>query len=339
MLVPNISPPAVTNYTRYVKGLIDTNNRKRTVLRLTSENEKRRAQQNKLLEDCIRDYVLTLVKVIRKEEEVTKKLKAVRDMNGYNVLDDKRNTGRKKWGFSGSTMSLYWWQRKGSNDAMSYKEFKRNVKQMAKDTSEKARAERWAFTALIVLADWHHSYYQGNGTWKGYNGKDYHVHILTYGTPTQAPIRFMCDWWQRHRMGHLNYKGKKLDAMQGDIELKWNVDFGWYKYLLANLNGSTKGIGDVIAFDSLSWNRNGRKRIPRWLLDSGMVFDEKFLDDNLAIIMKRLGIVFDNEPWAADDLRWSLCMSDMGTFKKKDKEGYVEPGIYFDEFNENNSQG
>lgn len=223
------------------------------------------------------------------------------------LLGRARNEGCD---FAGATFSLHWYLQKDKFDALSYADFKKNVQEMVKDTCKEARKEHWLFQGIVVIADWHHKgHRRDDGHHDGYNGSNYHVHILTFGKPKTEVLRYMASWWGNHNLGQYVKHG----AHAGTIEYKWSVDYGWYVYLLDNLHGSTKGIGKAITMSTNKYSHH----IPRWFTD--------------ALKEQETRDLFEGR-WDVNDWRWSALMRPIGTFDRGQADGLVAPEDEFIEF-------
>lgn len=259
------------------------------------------------------------------EERIDKKLSQLQGhiderldkiVDALHVLDEslRKVSGRSAWDilydrernescdFAGATFSLQWYLHKGKNSAIGYEDFKGHVQRMIEDTCRQARREHWLFQGLVVISDWHHKgQRQPDGHHKGYNGQDYHIHILTFAKPKTEVLKYMAKWWGDKNLGQYVRYG----SFKGTIRYNWSVDYGWYVYLLDNYKGSTKGIGKIITMNTNKYNHH---KAGEWI--SGLF----------------------KKTWSAED--WRSFMRRIGTYDRGAADGLVDQYDEFIEFDE-----
>lgn len=232
--------------------------------------------------------------------EIDERTRKTSDVSGWDIYFDRERN--ESCDFAGATFSLQWYWHKGKNSAIGYENFKGHVQQMIEDTCRQARREHWLFQGLVVISDWHHKgQRQPDGHHKGYNGQDYHIHILTFAKPKTEVLKYMAKWWGDKNLGQYVRYG----SFKGTIRYNWSVDYGWYVYLLDNYNGSTKGIGKIITMNTNKYNHH---KAGKWI-------DSMFV-----------------KTWSADD--WRLFMRRIGTYDRGAADGIVEQRDEFIEFDE-----
>lgn len=234
--------------------------------------------------------------------EIDERTRKTSDISVWDIYYDRERN--ESCDFAGATFSLHWFWHKGKNTAICYDDFKEHVQRMIEDTCRQARKEHWLFQGLVVISDWHHKgKRQLDGHHKGYNGQDYHIHLLTFGKPKTAVLRYMAAWWGHKNLGQYVSHG----SHNGTIRYNWSVDYGWYIYLLDNYTGSTNGIGKII---TMSTNKYNHHKAGKWI-------DSTFV-----------------KTWSAADWRWRSFMRRIGTYDRGAADGIVEQRDEFIEFDE-----
>lgn len=311
---PLHSPPTVIDAPRKVKRNIEEegkamNTRTRTLQRmkkrvfdspvpkdykeLEEHTEKKVNQLNRQIDE-ITDNALHVLHVLDES------LRKVSGHSAWDILYDRERN--ELCDFAGATFSLHWYWRKGKNTAICYEDFKGHVQRMIEDTCRQARKEHWLFQGLVVISDWHHKgKRQPDGHHKGYNGQDYHIHLLTFAKPKTEVLKYMAAWWGHENLGQYVSHG----SFKGTIRYNWSVDYGWYVYLLDNYTGSTNGTGKII---TMSTNKYNHHKPGKWI-------------DSLFV-----------KTWSAED--WRSFMRQIGTYDRGAADGIVDQRDEFIEFDE-----
>lgn len=241
-----------------------------------------------------------LDKIVDALHVLDESIRKVSGRSAWDILHDRARN--ESCDFAGATFSLQWYWHKGKNSAIGYEDFKGYVQRMIEDTCRQARRKHWLFQGLVVVSDWHHKgQRQPDGHHKGYNGQDYHIHILTFAKPKTEVLKYMAKWWGDKNLGQYVRYG----SFKGTIRYNWSVDYGWYVYLLDNYKGSTKGIGKIITMNTNKYNHH---KAGEWI--SGLF----------------------KKTWSAED--WRLFMRPIGTYDRGAADGLVDQYDEFIEFDE-----
>jgi hypothetical protein len=311
---PLHSPPTVIDAPRKVKRNIEEEGKAMNTRTRTLQRIKKRASGSPVP----KDYKELEERIDEKFSQLQKHMDERLDkiVDALHVLDEsiRKVSGRSAWDilhdrarnescdFAGATFSLQWYWHKGKNTAICYDDFKGHVQRMIEDTCRQARREHWLFQGLVVVSDWHHKgQRQPDGHHKGYNGQDYHIHILTFAKPKTEVLKYMAKWWGDKNLGQYVRYG----SFKGTIRYNWSVDYGWYVYLLDNYKGSTKGIGKIITMNTNKYNHH---KAGEWI--SGLF----------------------KKTWSAED--WRLFMRPIGTYDRGAADGLVDQYDEFIEFDE-----
>lgn len=264
--------------------------------------EKKLGQIDKKLNQLRRHIDERLDGMVNFLHEIDERTRKTSDVSVWDIKYDRARN--ESCDFAGATFSLHWFWHKGKNTAICYEDFKGHVQQMIEDTCRQARKEHWLFQGLVVISDWHHKgQRQPDGHHKGYNGQDYHIHLLTYAKPKTEVLKYMAKWWGDKNLGQY----VRYSTFKGTIRYNWSVDYGWYVYLLDNYRGSTNGIGKII---TMSTNKYNHHKAGKWI-------DSTFV-----------------KTWGAADWYWRSFMRPIGTYDRGQADGIVDQRDEFIEFDE-----
>ena len=264
--------------------------------------EKKLGQIDKKLNQLRRHIDERLDGMVNFLHEIDERTRKTSDVSVWDIKYDRARN--ESCDFAGATFSLHWFWRKRKNTAICYEDFKGHVQRMIEDTCRQARREHWLFQGLVVISDWHHKgQRQPDGHHKGYNGQDYHIHILTFAKPKTEVLKYMAKWWGDKNLGQY----VRYSTFKGTIRYNWSVDYGWYVYLLDNYTGSTNGIGKII---TMSTNKYNHHKAGKWI-------DSTFV-----------------KTWGADDWHWRSFMRPIGTYDRGAADGIVDQYDEFIEFDE-----
>lgn len=269
---------------------------------LEEHTEKKLEHIEKGLGQLCRQMTEILDGMVNFLHEIDERTRKTSDVSIGDVLHGRERN--ESCDFAGATFSLHQRLRKGKNTAICYDDFKGHVQRMIEDTCRQARKERWLFQGLVVISDWHHKgKRQPDGHHKGYNGQDYHIHLLTYAKPKTEVLKYMASWWGHENLGQYVSHG----SFNGTIRYNWSIDYGWYIYLLDNYTGSTNGIGKII---TMSTNKYNHHKAGKWI-------DSTFV-----------------KTWGASDWYWRSFMRRIGTYDRGEADGIVDKRDEFIEFDE-----